>query len=182
MLDGSNSYDQFIRHLKRGNIYEKFDKTFLQRLLLYIDDMRVLKNVYNEFLVYMNRLNNTDLSWDKMLAMIVYKNVFPRDFCDLQLGRGYVHELFMQKEKASEEAIAQLRQEIQRLQEKIKYINKENLNDIQELNDVYELKYNKLPTGYYGRLTEESQLEKNKLDKEKGKRIEAIDNKNKVSA
>ena len=80
MLDGSNSYDQFIRHLKRGNIYEKFDKTFLQRLLLYIDDMRVLKNVYNEFLVYMNRLNNTDLSWDKMLAMIVYKNVFPRDF------------------------------------------------------------------------------------------------------
>ena len=179
VLDGSNSYDQFIRHLKRGNIYEKFDKTFLQRLLLYIDDMRVLKNVYNEFLVYMNRLNNTDLSWDKMLAMIVYKNVFPRDFCDLQLGRGYVHELFMQKEKASEEAIAQLRQEIQRLQEKIKYINKENLNDIQELNDVYELKYNKLPTGYYGRLTEESQLEKNKLDKEKGKRIEAIDNKNK---
>lgn len=80
VLDGSNSYDQFIRHLKRGNIYEKFDDTFLQRLSLYIDDMRVLKNVYNEFLVYMNRLNNTDLSWDKMLAMIVYKNVFPRIF------------------------------------------------------------------------------------------------------
>lgn len=94
VLDSSNSYDQFIRHLKQGNIYGNFDNTFLQRLSLYIDDMRVLKNVYNEFLVYMNRLNNTELNWDKMLAMIVYKNIFPRDFCNLQLGKGYVHELF----------------------------------------------------------------------------------------
>ena len=54
VLDGTNSYDQFIRHLKQGNILEKFDSTFLQRLALYIDDMRVLKNVYNEFLVYMD--------------------------------------------------------------------------------------------------------------------------------
>ena len=88
VLDGSNSYDQFIRHLKRGKIYEKFDFVFLQRLSLYIDDMRVLKNIYNELLVYINRLNNTDLNWDKMLAIIVYKNIFPRDFCDLQLNRG----------------------------------------------------------------------------------------------
>lgn len=57
VLDGTNSYDQFIRHLKQGNILEKFDSTFLQRLALYIDDMRVLKNVYNEFLVYMIRFN-----------------------------------------------------------------------------------------------------------------------------
>lgn len=101
VLDGTNSYDQFIRHLKQGNILEKFDSTFLQRLALYIDDMRVLKNVYNEFLVYMYRLNNTDLNWNKMLAIIVYKNIFPRDFCNLQLGKGYVHELFEQKEKKS---------------------------------------------------------------------------------
>jgi hypothetical protein len=32
VLDGTNSYDQFIRHLKKGNILEKFDSTFLQRL------------------------------------------------------------------------------------------------------------------------------------------------------
>ena len=179
VLDGSNSYDQFIRHLKRGNIYEKFDDTFLQRLSLYIDDMRVLKNVYNEFLVYMNRLNNTDLSWDKMLAMIVYKNVFPRDFCDLQLGRGYVHELFVHKEIASEKAIARLSQEIQVLRGTIECTNKETLNDIQELNDAYKAKYNKLPKDYYGRLTAEGQQEKDKLDEEKGKRIEVINNKNK---
>ena len=179
VIDGSNSYNQFIRHLKQGNIYDKFDTSFLQRLSLYIDDMRVLKNVYNELIVYMNRLNNTDLNWNKMLSIIVYKNIFPRDFCDLQLGKGYVHELFEQKAKFGEEIIAQLELEKQHLQEKIEYINDENLNDIQELNDAYEAKYNRLPTDYYHRLTQDGQKEKDKLEKEKDKRKEAIDNRNK---
>lgn len=180
VLDGTNSYDQFIRHLKQGNILEKFDSTFLQRLALYIDDMRVLKNVYNEFLVYMYRLNNTDLNWNKMLAIIVYKNIFPRDFCNLQLGKGYVHELFEQKENLSKETIGKLEEEKQLIQEKITYINKENLTDVQELNDAYEAKYNRLPRDlWYNQLTQEGRKEKDKLEKEKEKRIEVIDNRNK---
>ena len=180
VLDGTNSYDQFIRHLKQGNILEKFDSTFLQRLVLYIDDMRVLKNVYNEFLVYMYRLNNTDLNWNKMLAIIVYKNIFPRDFCNLQLGKGYVHELFEQKENLSKETIGKLEEEKQLIQEKITYINKENLTDVQELNDAYEAKYNRLPRdSWYNQLTQEGRKEKDKLEKEKEKRIEVIDNRNK---
>lgn len=180
VLDGTNSYDQFIRHLKQGNILEKFDSTFLQRLALYIDDMRVLKNVYNEFLVYMYRLNNTDLNWNKMLAIIVYKNIFPRDFCNLQLGKGYVHELFEQKENLSKETIGKLEEEKQFIQEKITYINKENLTDVQELNDAYEAKYNRLPRdSWYNQLTQEGRKEKDKLEKEKEKRIEVIDNRNK---
>ena len=180
VLDGTNSYDQFIRHLKQGNILEKFDSTFLQRLALYIDDMRVLKNVYNEFLVYMYRLNNTDLNWNKMLAIIVYKNIFPRDFCNLQLGKGYVHELFEQKGNLSKETIGKLEEEKQLIQEKITYINKENLTDVQELNDAYEAKYNRLPRdSWYNQLTQEGRKEKDKLEKEKEKRIEVIDNRNK---
>ena len=180
VLDGTNSYDQFIRHLKQGNILEKFDSTFLQRLALYIDDMRALKNVYNEFLVYMYRLNNTDLNWNKMLAIIVYKNIFPRDFCNLQLGKGYVHELFEQKENLSKETIGKLEEEKQLIQEKITYINKENLTDVQELNDAYEAKYNRLPRdSWYNQLTQEGRKEKDKLEKEKEKRIEVIDNRNK---
>lgn len=178
VLDGTNSYDQFIRHLKRENIYEKFDNTFLQRLALYIDDMRVLKNVYNEFLVYMYRLNNTELNWNKMLAVIVYKNIFPRDFCDLQLGRGYVHELFEQKENFCKATLVKLEQEKEFVQKRIAYINNENLNDIQELNDAYEAKYTRLPRKSWGDLTQEGQKEKDRLEKEKGKRIEAIDNRN----
>ena len=156
-MDGTNSYDQFIRHLKRENIYEKFDHTFLQRLALYIDDMRVLKNIYNEFLVYMYRLNNTDLNWNKMLAVIVYKNIFPRDFCNLQLGKGYVHELFEQKENFGKSMIAKLEEQKQLVKEKITYINDEKLNDVQELNDAYEVKYTRLPRNSWDNLTHEGQ-------------------------
>lgn len=179
VLDGSNSYDQFIRHLKRGKIYEKFDFVFLQRLLLYIDDMRVLKNIYNELLVYINRLNNTDLNWDKMLAIIVYKNIFPRDFCDLQLNRGYVHELFQSKDNISKEEVEQLEEEKQHFQEKIDYINNENLNSVQELEDAYKTKYENLPRDWYrGGLTSESEKKKEKLEKEKARRRETIEDRN----
>ncbi|OME64671.1 hypothetical protein BSK65_27090, partial [Paenibacillus odorifer] len=40
VVDASNSYDQFINHFKKGNIFENFDESFLQGLSLYIDDMR----------------------------------------------------------------------------------------------------------------------------------------------
>lgn len=175
VLDGSNSYEQFIRHLRKGNIFEKFETSFLQRLSLYIDDMRVLKNVYNEFVVYMNRLDNTDLNWNKMLALIVYKNLFPRDFSNLQLGKGYVHELFEQKDNLRRDAIKQFEIDKQRVLEHIDRINDEILNDTQELNDAYEAKYEKLPRDYYGRFTGEGQNRKNELENEKKLRKKAIE-------
>lgn len=99
VIDGSNSYDQFITHLKDGGIYEKFDERFLSDFSLYIDDMRILKNIYNEFMVYDSRLRERgeNLSYDKMLAMIAYKNLFPCDFSELQLNKGFVNALFKKK-------------------------------------------------------------------------------------
>ena len=101
VIDSSNSYDQFISHFKKSGLLEKFDESFLQGLSLYIDDMRLLKNIYNEFVIYFNRLNITDLNYNKMLAIITYKNLFPRDFADLQLNRGFVYTLFNKKMNSS---------------------------------------------------------------------------------
>ena len=62
VLDSSNSYDQFLDLLKKGGILQLFDNNFLQGLSLYIDDMRLLKNIYNEFVIYYNRINTTELA------------------------------------------------------------------------------------------------------------------------
>ncbi len=97
VVDGSNSYDQFIKHFKQGGIFELFDRDFLQGLSLYIDDMRILKNIYNEFVIYHNRIQSIELSNNKLLAIITYKNIFPKDFGDLQLSLGFVHTLFENK-------------------------------------------------------------------------------------
>ncbi len=166
VLDGSNAYEQFMKHLKQGKIFDNFDAVFLQRLSLYIDDMRVLKNVYNEFVIYMHRLDNTDLNWDKMLAMIVYKNLFPRDFSNLQLAKGYVHELFEQKDRLAIETINKLREKESEIQEIINRINEETLVDVQEIDDAYAAKYKRLPQHpyYSNRLSEEGEKQKNKLE------------------
>ena len=34
-----------------------------------------------------------------MLAIIAYKNLFPRDFGDLQLNQGFVYTLFSKKDE-----------------------------------------------------------------------------------
>ncbi|EIA3615546.1 hypothetical protein K7E72_003983, partial [Salmonella enterica] len=55
VVDSSNSYDHFISHFDDGGILKLFNERFLQGISLYIDDMRILKNIYNEFQVYYNK-------------------------------------------------------------------------------------------------------------------------------
>lgn len=129
IVDSSNSYDQFVRMLRGGGIEKRFKAGFLQSITLYLDDMRILKNVYNEFLVYIDRIDAgqsfTDLNWDKMMAMIVYKNLFPHDFSELQLGRGYVHTLFEQKPELVREVTTSMKEEKLQLTNRIKDITRE---------------------------------------------------------
>nr|WP_237028244.1 hypothetical protein [Pectobacterium carotovorum] len=94
VVDSSNSYDQFISHFDNAGILKLFNERFLQGISLYIDDMRMLKNIYNEFQIYYNKLNTTELDCNKMLAIISYKNIFPRDFSDLQINQGIVFTIF----------------------------------------------------------------------------------------
>lgn len=138
VVDSSNSYDQFISHFKKGGIFEKLDEGSLQGLSLYIDDMRLLKNIYNEFVVYFNRLNITELDCNKMLAIIAYKNLFPRDFADLQLNQGFVYTLFDSKDSFIIEEVEKLDKQISEKSNEIDMANNEHLYTIKELDTAYE--------------------------------------------
>jgi hypothetical protein len=140
VVDSSNSYDQFIKHFEDGGIYEQFDQNFLQGLSLYIDDMRILKNIYNEFGIYYNKLNTTELDSNKMLAMIAYKNLFPRDFSELQLNQGMVFTLFEKKDDFIKTEIDRLNELVVNLKKDIEFTKEEHLSSIQELDDVYNAK------------------------------------------
>ncbi|MEA5016955.1 MAG: hypothetical protein VB099_20600, partial [Candidatus Limiplasma sp.] len=140
VVDGSNSYDQFAKHLGDSGTLKLFDESFLRGLSLYIDDMRILKNICNEFLVYDSRLNITELNPNKLMAIIAYKNLFPRDFSDLQLGRGFVFTLFDQKEQFIEAKIAQLDADLEVAKERLEAAKKEHLTSQQELGVVMQNK------------------------------------------
>ena len=141
VVDWSNSYDQFISHLKKGGVFEKFNESFLQGLSLYIDDMRLLKNIYNEFMIYYNRLNIIEPDYNKMLAIIAYKNLFPSDFADLQLNKGFVYTLFNSKNDFIENEIKSLQNSISQRQNYIDKLKSEHFDTIEELNVVFAHKY-----------------------------------------
>lgn len=140
VVDSSNSYDQFISHFKKGGLFEKFNENFLQGLSLYIDDMRLLKNIYNEFVIYYNRLNITELDCNKMLAIIAYKNLFPRDFADLQLNQGFVYAIFASKDSFIAEEVEKLDKQISEKCNEIDMAKNEHLSTIKELDAAYEAK------------------------------------------
>lgn len=149
VMDSSNSYNQFISHLKRNGLYGKFDESFLQGLSLYVDDMRLLKNICNEFLVYFNRLNTTELDYNKMLAIITYKNLFPRDYSDLQLNKGFVGSLFQHKELLIQSEEKRIQRDIDDLSSRIEGVKSEHLKSLQELDILTDHKRQKATTGYY---------------------------------
>lgn len=100
--------------------------------------MRLLKNIYNEFVIYFNRLNITDLNCNKMLAIIAYKNLFPRDFADLQLNQGFVYTLFNNKELFVKEEEKKLSEKIFEIAHKIELAKNEHLKTSKELDVVFE--------------------------------------------
>ena len=169
VVDSSNSYDQFISHLKKGGIFEMFNENFLQGLSLYIDDMRLLKNIYNEFIIYYNRLNITELDCNKMLAIIAYKNLFPRDFADLQLNQGFVYTIFDSKDSFIAEEIEKLDKQISEKSNEIDMAKNEHLSTIKELDAAYE---DKRPVQYGGYKQDLSDADKASY----AKRKQAIEN------
>ncbi len=168
VVDSSNSYNQFISHFDKGGILQLFNERFLQGLSLYIDDMRILKNIYNEFLIYFNRLNTTELDCDKMLAIIAYKNIFPRDFSELQLNQGMVFTIFSEKESITNEEMKLLEKKISDKISMINRVNSETLNSNEEIDIVCNKKIARFHQYNH-------QAEREEVEKERISRKESID-------
>lgn len=179
VIDSSNSYDKFLEILQESGYLEQFDLGFLQSLSLYVDDMRILKNICNEFTVYINRINTIELDWNKMMAMIAYKNLFPCDFGDLQLGRGFVYDLFNNKKKELvSERLSELRTSQETIKDDIAYLDERVLCSLQELEDAKQKATERYSKNYHMYTVEESKEQKRYLDDfEKRKtKIQTMDN------
>ena len=71
----------------------------LDDLSLFIDDMRLLYNIVNEYKIYNQRMSEYKLDNGQLLAMITYKNLHPEDFTKLSQGKGILYDIIAQKDK-----------------------------------------------------------------------------------
>lgn len=172
VVDSSNSYDQFISHFNNGGILKLFNERFLQGMSLYIDDMRILKNIYNEFQIYYNKLNTTELDCNKMLAIIAYKNIFPRDFSELQLNQGMVYSIFSERDNLIIKEIKDIEKYISDRKKEIEVIKNEMLNSSQEVDAIYDKELSKYNSHHYY-----NQAEKADIEKRRAARRESVENK-----
>lgn len=79
------------------------DEGFLFQLSSYIDDPRIIHDIANEAYHYKKTLFE-ERSFDegdpeRLVALLAYKALFPRDFELLQAGRGYMHEVLNGKQR-----------------------------------------------------------------------------------
>ena len=146
VIDGSNSYNKFIEVLSNSGILEHFNSMFLQGFSLYIDEMRLLLNICNEYIVYYQQIgkSGTEIDTNKLLAMIAFKNLFPCDFAELQLGRGYVFTLLNLKDDLIKEEQKRLSSEISALKDKIENTKNEHLRSEEEVDQIYKSKLDNL--------------------------------------
>lgn len=126
-----------IGKISKNGILDQFDQNFLSDISLYIDEYRILKNICNEYLIYDSKLNVIDLDPNKLFAMIVYKNIFPKDFSMLQMNLGYVKEVFDKKTKITEVIESNLREEIENLKTELSTTKDIRQNEIDELDATY---------------------------------------------
>ena len=132
--------------------------------------MRILNNVYNEFIIYNIKLNTIELDLNKLFAIIIYKNLFPQDFADLQLNRGFIYSLFGNKEILRKDLLSRFEAEYMDIEEKIDECEKEHLKNTKELEIISNKKYDK--TNANSNLMPEYQ---SWLDTEYKKRFEVIE-------
>lgn len=90
IINNSNSREMFAKCISsNGN---NIDNRFLSEVSLYLDDYRLIKNISNEFLVYQDKVGGVP-NPNKLLAIIVYKNTYPKDFEALHHGKGALYNI-----------------------------------------------------------------------------------------
>ena len=140
----SNSGDLFRRKIAELNIPEtEVRSSFITDISAFVNDMRVLTNVVNEFDLYRNLLD-PKLNKEKLLAMVLYKNLYPTDFSLLHQNKGVVYETFMSADRLRDEIEKDDMARLEEIDLEIQAINEESLKSIEELRAVIIGKFMKL--------------------------------------
>ena len=128
---------KFDEKENKSKIYD-ISGRFVSMISPYISDMRDLACICNEFNVFKNTLKGNqelDLNDEKMFALIVFKNLYPKDFAELEaeLETSIVLTAFANKKNFIEQKEELIEAKKKEENEKIEAIDQEVLSDVREL-------------------------------------------------
>ena len=149
VVNSSNSGEKFREILGNANLDDALSNDFVNDVALYVDDMRMLKNVVNEYILYKAKLPDS-LDQNKLLAMMIYKNLYPADFAALHENEGMVYRIFSKKREYIRKLTSEVDGKITKLRKKVEDLNNMHLRNAEELRSVYAMAvFKKIPGTQY---------------------------------
>ncbi len=126
----------FITHRSARNLALKQLGQIKQQVALelidlasqYVPDMRLLKNIRNEFIIFHDRIFSGDgkklnLNTTDLFAMVLYKNTHLTDFETIRLGKSKLDALYKISRELVASNIKKLEDERTRIRQKLEHIN-----------------------------------------------------------
>ena len=152
IINSSNSIDKMIEHGERLLLDERLDRQFLREVSRYLNDLRLIQNIFNEYQIYVSNLETDDkniLDANKLLAIIIYKNVLPSDFEALHREKGKLAEILKQHDALIVQTETAKKAELLSLERQIEDAESEHSNNLLELQMIYAMAIiSKAPAGY----------------------------------
>lgn len=140
IINTSNSIDMVLKQGKRLEIDERLDRQFLREVSRYLNDLRLIQNIFNEYAIYVANLKTDDedlLDANKLLAVLIYKNVYPRDFEQLHRGAGNLAEILNRQDEIIRYGEVTKGAEIAELERRFEVAERQAPSDLRELRQIY---------------------------------------------
>ena len=142
VVDHYNVTDYLINEYQKSGLFKTIETAVLEQLLSKVVGLRELKNIVNEYTLFEKSLR-THMSEDvdnyeqKLLAVIIFKNLYPQDFAKVYLKHGLFYSVFQHKDLFYDGLTKELReksnvalQTMNEAREKIVTIRKQYLNKL----------------------------------------------------
>lgn len=156
-VNSNNSFQKLEEFLNQVlNKEQILNQKFLWSISLYINDMRLLKNIVNEYKIYLKNIKNTDnnlLNWnnESLFAILLVKNFFPKEYDDLLKNRGIIFKTIKQISNSTKTIEHSYRNKIEDSKKEIRELElmiENDLFDILALN-IDKNKITKILGNYY---------------------------------
>lgn len=131
----------------------KTDNEFLMDVAPFIPDLRSILCIKNDYFLFKDILRDNNPDRRKLLAMVIYKNIYPADYAKLHENKGHLHAMFMNKPLLISEDEKRIRNEIEKVEAEIESRNsrleEERLKNTDELKALLVAKFLKKLSGKY---------------------------------
>ncbi len=94
-VDRFNAADYIVEHYQE--VVKDIDIKDIEGLTSYIGGMRELYNIMNEYMLYQQVVLKKQMSETKLLAIVIYKNLFPKDYAMAHRKKGCLASVFDNK-------------------------------------------------------------------------------------